>query len=198
MQAEFVNVFLEKQRDHLMDFISRIIMAETKQHFADKELEDLTAKLTAAEGHITEIEQERDSLAAQVAAGEKHDAKRTATVEQLNTDISDLNAEISRLNKSINVLDHDNASKQAEISQLVSDKNRLQQLVDESVAINSRMNTVDMELESARSREMNMAADYQKLSADHEVLKTKYKEATTPTPKAVEVSPIPVLNKTKK
>lgn len=196
MQAEFVNVFLEKQRDHLMDFISRIIMAETKQHFADKEIEDLTAKLTAAESHITEIEKERDSLAAQVAAGEKHEAKRTATVEQLNTDISDLTAEISRLNKSIDVKDHDNASKQAEISQLVSDKNRLQQLVDESTAIMSQMNTIKMELESANKREASMAADYMKLSATHEELITKYKEATTPA--TVEVLPTPVLNKTKK
>jgi chromosome segregation ATPase len=189
MQAEFINVFLEKQRDHLMDFVSRVIMAETKQHFADKEIEDLTAKLTAAETHITEIEKERDSLAEQISAGEKHDAKRNATVEQLNTNNSDLSAEIDRLNKDI-------VAKQEQISQLISDKNSLQQSVEQSTATISQMNTIKMELESANKREASMAADYLKLSADHEDLKTKYREATAP--QTVEVLPTPVLNKTKK
>jgi chromosome segregation ATPase len=198
MQAEFVNVFLEKQRDHLMDFVSRVIMAETKQHFTDKEIEDLTAKLTAAESHITEIEKERDSLVEQISTGEKHDAKSNATIEQLNTNISDLNGEINRLNGTINAKEQDILAKQNEINQLISDKNGLQNLVDESAITKSQMNTLSAELENANKREASMAADYFKLSADHEDLKTKYKEATTPTPKVVEVLPTPVLNKTKK
>jgi chromosome segregation ATPase len=189
MQAEFVNVFLEKQRDHLMDFISRIIMAETKQHFADKEIEDLTAKLTAAEGHITEIEKERDSLSKQISDGEKREAEHNDIIGRLEN-------EIIVLRDTNSAKDQDIAAKQAEISQLISEKNSLQLLADEGMAIKSQTNTIKMELESANKREANMAADYSKLSADHENLKTKYKEATTP--KTVEVLPTPVLNKTKK
>ena len=193
MQAEFINVFLEKQRDHLMDFVSRVIMAETKQHFADKEIEDLTAKLTAAESVIANLEKERDSLAEQVSAGEQHDAKRTATIDQLNMDIADLKGEINRLNESIVAKEQDILAKQNEITQLISDKNAIANLVEEGLSIKSQMNTVTMELEQAKKREQNMIADYQKLSADYEELKTKYKQATTPEPE-----PKPVLNKTKK
>lgn len=193
MQAEFINVFLEKQRDHLMDFVSRVIMAETKQHFADKEIEELTEKLTAAEGVIANLEKEKDSLAEQVSAGEKHDAKRTATIEQLNIDISDLKGEINRLNESIVAKEQDILAKANEITKLISDKNAIAQLAEEGQAIKSQMNTVTMELDQAKKREQSMIADYQKLSEDHEALKTKYKEAATP-----KLEPKPVLNKTKK
>ena len=56
MEAEFVNVFIEKQREHLMDFVSRVIMAETKQHFSEKENAELKEKLQAAERFIGELQ----------------------------------------------------------------------------------------------------------------------------------------------
>lgn len=56
MEAEFVNVFIEKQRDYLMDFVTRVVMAEAKQHFSDKENAELKEKLQAAERFIGELQ----------------------------------------------------------------------------------------------------------------------------------------------
>lgn len=180
MQAEFVNVFLEKQRDHLIDFVSRVIMAETKQHFADKEIEDLTAKLTAAEGVIANLEKEKDSLKEQVSAGEQHDKKRDGVIDRLNIDIGDLKNEIIRLNESIVEKEQDIFAKQNEITKLISDKNSMTHLVEEGLSIKSQLRTVTAELEHAKKREQSMIADYQNLSAEYEQLKTKYKEAILP------------------
>lgn len=193
MQAEFINVFLEKQRDHLMDFVSRVIMAETKQHFADKEIEALHLEVQTERETKEQYDKTNKDLLAKLAEVESNQKEAQATIDKLKINIDDLNREINRLNGTINAKEQDILAKQKEISQLISDNNSIAHLVEEGLAIKSQMNTVTMELESAKKREQNMIADYQKLSTDYEELKTKYKEAATQ-----KLQPTPVLHKTKK
>jgi chromosome segregation ATPase len=182
--VEFVNTFMSKMKDKLHDHLGQVMMLETHNELAMKRLEtvseELTAKLTASEQFIVGLEKENEALREQVSAGEKEIAFLKSQAAQLNINISELSGEVNRLNGTINAKEQDILAKQKEITQLISDKNSMSHLVEEGLSLKSQINTLNMEVESAKFREQSITDDYAKLVNEHQALKDKYKETKAP------------------
>ena len=73
MEAEFVNVFVEKQRDVINDLMARNIMLEARIVIAERgalQAGDLATKLAAAEGQVKSLH-EQNSVMNQAIANQK-------------------------------------------------------------------------------------------------------------------------------
>lgn len=183
MQTEFVNVFIEKQREHLTDFMSRVIMSETKMHFLEKEIEQANATVKDLTEKLENANDKADQFAEQIMELKDQQDKKKKEFDQIENDLRSKleNAEKGRneLSGSLNACQNDVYNKQLEMDRLVSanaelnNQNTRQQ--EEAESLRSQINTLTAEMDSIRLREQTMAADYQKLSADYEELKIKEK-----------------------
>jgi peptidoglycan hydrolase CwlO-like protein len=62
MNAEYVNVFIEKMRAVITDLQSKLLLAETEIHFKDKKINELNSALNKVEKEVKVAEVELDSF----------------------------------------------------------------------------------------------------------------------------------------
>jgi len=62
MQAEFLNIFMEKQHFYLVDTLNRLVMAESKTIFAEKNLEAKQKELANFIENAKQLEENIESL----------------------------------------------------------------------------------------------------------------------------------------
>lgn len=89
MQAEFLNIFMDKQQTYLVDTTNRLIMAESKLVFAEKGIEAKQRELDESIKRITELEDTVENLKFEFGVSE-------STVKQI---LSEKNNILDELNK---------------------------------------------------------------------------------------------------
>lgn len=183
MQAEFVNVFIEKQRDHLMDFVSRLIMTETKLELAEKvaestqkQLDDLTSNHEDLQKRYDELEEEKTQETLRAKATQDLCLEKDAELSRLNVEMDDCKAELHRIGLEVN----------EQMNSKITAESSLREAEANIEVLKSQINTLNTELESAKNVERNMVSDYTELTRDYEALKVKYqtlKDQSTVKPK---------------
>lgn len=93
MEAEFVSIFVEKQRESIVDLISRNIMLEARIVFAEQKLaqmKQLTDELEANKAHVNQLIE-----ASIQAEEEKH--QLVVVESRLKGELVDINKEVQHL-----------------------------------------------------------------------------------------------------
>lgn len=116
MEAEFVNIFIEKQREVLVDLTSRNIMLEARVLFAEQKLQkmvDLAQELQANQEHVKQlldinklIEEEKRILAASEIRLKNQlvekDAELTTKNKQSSDQLAEKAKEVDHLRNKVN------------------------------------------------------------------------------------------------
>jgi predicted RND superfamily exporter protein len=116
MEAEFVNIFIEKQREVLVDLTSRNIMLEARVLFAEQKLQkmiDLAQELQANQEHVKQlldinklIEEEKRKLAASEIRLKNQlvekDAELTTKNKQSSDQLAEKAKEVDHLRNKVN------------------------------------------------------------------------------------------------
>jgi chromosome segregation ATPase len=160
--VDFVNVYMGKLKDHLNDQLTKIIMLETHLELAGNSAKSLGAELEHEREAKEELIKTNEDLMDRLSKLESKHKDTQSKSEQaiaerdaLRINVDDLNAEVNRLR-----------SFEAENQQIAS--------------LKSQINTLNMEVESAKFREQSITDDYAKLVNEHQALKDKYKETKAP------------------
>lgn len=118
MEAEFVSIFVEKQRESIVDLISRNIMLEARIVFAEQKLsqmKELTDELEANKAHVNQLIE-----ASKQAEEEKH---QLATNEsRLRGELVDVNKEVHHLRLKANEYKTDADQLRGEVKKLNLEK----------------------------------------------------------------------------
>ena len=156
MEAEFVNIFIEKQREFLVDLTSRNIMLEARILFAEQKLlkmADLSQELQANQEHVNQllninkvIEEEKRILAAvevrlknelvekdvQLAEKERQStaqlAEKVKEIEHLRNKVNECKADADQLRSQVKTLNLEKEVNEAKATRL---KNKAKQLAEE-------------------------------------------------------------------
>lgn len=196
MEAEFINVFIEKQRDHLMDFVSRVVMAEAKQHFADKEIAELTEKLRAAESFIGELQPMLDAKIDEVNGlnGRVEELCRIVDSHQLTiqaaaTTHNDMKNQLDAAKAEYNdmVNHYTEAKKQRETA--ISERYDAKMKLEEAQALNEQADkdykfleatlaSMNTHCEELNNKLRSTNKQYEELDHKYDNLNTKYKALT--------------------
>ena len=136
MEAEFVNIFVEKQREAIVDLTSRNIMFEARIAFAAKTAEQaaqqaeetlnyLQRSLSEAQAHVIAVQEEsaRDILLLQGSITEKD-----KELNHLKSKVKDQTAEIDTLKATAKQLTLEQEIQLAKATRL---KNKAKQLAEE-------------------------------------------------------------------
>ena len=116
MEAEFVNIFIEKQRESIVDLTSRNIMLEARVLFAEQKLQkmvDLAQELQANQEHVKQlldinklIEEEKRILAASEIRLKNElvekDAELTTKNKQSSDQLAEKAKEVDHLRNKVN------------------------------------------------------------------------------------------------
>jgi len=107
MEADFVNVFIEKQREVISDLTSKNVMAEARLAFAEQKLlqvQDVIEELNANKEHVVQLMQQLESLNQEkltavsnlqqlIAEFQQYQEQSHSEAELLRADIKKLNSE---------------------------------------------------------------------------------------------------------
>jgi hypothetical protein len=156
MEAEFVNIFVEKQRESIVDLTSRNIMLEARISFSEQKLlkvTDLSQELQANQEHVNQllvinknIEEEKRILAAaevrlknelvekdvQLAAKDKQTSEQLAEkvreIEHLKNKVNECKTDADQLRNEVKTLKLEKEVNEAKAIRL---KNKAKQLAEE-------------------------------------------------------------------
>lgn len=145
--VDFVNVYMGKLKDHLNDYLTKVVMLETHLELAGNKAISLQEELDVEKTAGEKLEKEKKQLTAELEETNKKYEETLSISEQLYAEKETLKEQMTKNNDDL-------------IAPYVS-----------------KINTMATELESARIREENMTKDYHNLSAEFEELKTKYEKA---------------------
>lgn len=94
MEAEFINVFIEKQREVIHDLMTKNVMAEARIAFAEQKLSQVQSiidELEANKEHAQQLMQQVDEL-------NNTNKNLTQDILQKNVEIEQLSGEVKKLN----------------------------------------------------------------------------------------------------
>lgn len=134
MEAEFVNVFLEKQRDTINDLMSRIIMLEARLVIAERsatQAGEVLKKLNDAEGRV-KILHEQNAAMNEVINKQKPQVEEISSllhkIDELKSVISNRDEQLKHLQSSVNALTLEKESQRVKADRL---KKKVQEIASE-------------------------------------------------------------------
>lgn len=125
MEAEFVNIFVEKQRETIIDLVSRNIMLESRMVFAEKTVEQ--AKQQAQEAAVL-MQVDIDEALKTTAAKEAVIAEKDKELNHLKVKVKDLTTEAEQLRVKVKQMTLEQEVLIAKTNRL---KNKAKQLTEE-------------------------------------------------------------------
>lgn len=145
MEAEFVNIFVEKQREAIVDLTSRNIMLEARIFFAEQKLQkmnDLSQELQANQEHVNQlldinkvIEEEKRILAAaevrlknELVEKDVQLAEKVKEIEHLRNKVNECKTDADQLRGEVKTLKLEKEVNEAKAIRL---KNKAKQLAEE-------------------------------------------------------------------
>lgn len=96
MEAEFVNVFIEKQRDLINDTIARCIMLEAKLVLAERQAQkngELTEELSALNGRYQDMHAQNQAMAGSIENLKATNIQQQETITSLQTQLNKMTME---------------------------------------------------------------------------------------------------------
>lgn len=138
MEAEFVSIFVDKQREVIVDLTSRNIMLDARIIFAEQKLaqmKDLTDELEANKAHVNQLmvaskqaDEERRQLAGNESRlrGEMLDINKE--LEQLRMKVTEYKGDADQLRNEVKILNLEKEANEAKTARL---KSKAKQLAEE-------------------------------------------------------------------
>ena len=128
MEADFVNVFIEKQREVINDLTSKNVMAEARLAFAEQKLlqvQDVFEELNANKEHAVQLMQQLKELNEEkLTIVQQYNEQLLLAEQYLNQKISD-NEELKDIVQKLKAENEVNEAKAARL------KNKAKQIADE-------------------------------------------------------------------
>lgn len=149
MDADFVNVFVEKQRESLNDLFSRNIMLDARVTFAESKIQQmLSIEQQAADAQVThvallndmqlkhdkQLAELRSTISEQAELMKRYQIELAAaasgkeTFEHAQTTIKEQVTEIEQLRKSVNLMAHEKEVQRARADNI---KKKAKQLIED-------------------------------------------------------------------
>lgn len=127
MEADFVNIFVEKQRESIVDLTSRNIMLDARITYAEQKVK----VLQEYEQVIMDLQNKNEELtrnAAQVNVLQNESIAKDKELIHLKTKIGDMQVDIDQLRKTVKQMTMENEVQAAKALRI---KNKAKQLIEE-------------------------------------------------------------------
>ncbi len=149
MDADFVNVFVEKQRETITDLFSRNIMLDARVTFAEQKIQQL---LNIEQQSVDQREQYEKTLAEAQAGHDRVVLEYKSAAHKLNGEIGRLQAEVNAAAGQVNEIN----SLQTKVKDQTADIEQLRKAV----------NQMSLERETHRAKAENLKKKAKQLMED--------------------------------
>lgn len=118
MEAEFVSLFVEKQREVIVDLTSRNIMLEARVSFAEQKLQQMKELSDELEANKEQV----NLLGAYNRQADEDKRQLVASELRLKGEITDMNKELEHLRNKVNEQKVDADQLRAEVKRMAAEK----------------------------------------------------------------------------